>query len=87
MDMARSQKVLELSDRMTARNVNVSRDTVHEYVERILAAGLLRWDQIVEMAESELEKLLFLSRAFRVTSRRFRELDWKKIHKELSCKS
>ncbi len=34
----------ELSDRATACRVNVSRDTVHEYMERALAAGLKSWD-------------------------------------------
>ena len=53
----------ELSDRAIARSVNVSRNTVNEYTERAVAAGLTDWEQVSTMTEAELEQLLFPPRS------------------------
>ena len=76
----------ELSDRATARSVNVSRDTVHEYIERALAAGLISWEQVSARTEVDLEQLLFPPRVKTGTSKKLRIPDWGKIHTELSRK-
>ena len=76
----------ELSDRATARSVNVSRDTVHDYTERARAAGLTSWEQVTKIPEAEIEKLLFPPRVSRGRGRRFREPDWRRVHEELGKK-
>lgn len=76
----------ELSDRATARSVRVSRDTVREYVERARVAGLLEWEQISQMAESDLDRVLFPQRTEEAEGRRYRIPDWKEIHQELRRK-
>jgi transposase len=76
----------DLSDRATARSVKASRDTVREYLDRAKAADLLTWDQIKDMAESDLEKLLFPPRTGDLESNSYRLPDWKEIHQELRRK-
>ena len=76
----------ELSDRAIARSVNVSRDTVREYIGRAFAAGLTSWEQVSTRTEAELEQLLFPPRLKAGSSKRLRIPDWGKIHTELSRK-
>ena len=48
-----------LDDRATAHSVDVSMDTVHEYIlERALAAGLKSREEVKKTPVAEIEKLL-----------------------------
>ena len=76
----------DLSDRATARSVKASRDTVREYLDRAKATDLITWDQIKDMAEADLEGLLFPPRTGEPESSSYRLPDWKKIHQELRRK-
>jgi len=78
---------LELSNRAIARSIKSSRDTVSEYLKRAEAAGLSSWEEIQEMDETELERLLFPSsspKASHPCSKRIP--DWPDVRKELSRK-
>ncbi len=76
----------ELSDRAISRSVNVSRDTVKEYTNRALAAGLTDWGRVSTMTEAELEQLLFPPRSRTMRDKKLRTPDWEKIHVELGRK-
>ena len=68
-----------MSDRQVARSCSISRRTVARYWEAIQASGL-SWAQARELSDTELEQLLFRSKAPEVRA----DLpDWNYIHREM----
>jgi transposase len=73
---------LKLGQRQIARSASVSQSTVHEYVERFRAAGLI-WPLPAEMSEVELEQRLFPRVSSTAKPGSKTPLDFAHIHGEL----
>jgi transposase len=77
----RLKHALDLSERLVAMSVGVSRSTVAEYLRRASVVGIT-WPVPETMDDAELERRLFTPASFEVKPARGLP-DWNHIHKEL----
>jgi transposase len=75
----------QLSQKAIGKALNLARSTVWDYLKRAQQCGH-SWDELKELPEEELERLLFSSR--HQGSKSERPLpDWEQVHRELHSKS
>jgi transposase len=86
--MRRIRQVLQLhfavraSARMIAREVDVGRTTVQDYLARASAAGL-GWPLPADLTDEALEQLLFPAPSCKAGARRYHEPDWAALVREM----
>ena len=68
--------------RAISRELGISHSTVRDYLARIAAAGIT-WPLPAEVTDQELERLLFVNGGVRAGARRYVELDWAAVTREL----
>ncbi|RMG74537.1 MAG: IS21 family transposase [Nitrospirae bacterium] len=70
----------KLSHRTISKSLRISRRTVSEYLQRAKAAGIKNWEEVKEVPEVELEKVLFPIKS----RKRRREISCQYIHNQLN---
>jgi len=90
LHMRKAKQILRLTlkdalpHRAIARSLRVGRQTVADYLQRAKVAGISSWDDVRDLTEAELQRMLFSSRNSRRAEDR-RLPSWQYIHKELKA--